>query len=260
MAKTYGLIIILAVIIFDLIFFYAAQAHNNAHAQVFSSFYQNLNANNPDNGFTTPINPFNVVTDRCSGNSILKYRHVGGITINAYYLPCSEFSDDISQCNSFSNCNYTLSSVFFGLINTSGCKCINEDTEKIGNEPCKVNLSFYGFAPSPDATPSENFDYYTRASPSYCNSLNITGLNNKYTCEQFGCTWLTNNQGMENQYNFQTNFNTLSLWETIKFVVSFQMDFGFGPDSFVTTIITTAFYLINGILLFAGFYLLFIPF
>lgn len=226
----------------------------NSMASVHPVLTPGISANNP--GFDIQNSSQILLLNKCSGTSSLYYKNV--ITTNTYYLPCSQFKD-ASLCNSFANCNFT--SIWeFWFINITGCSGYTKDTEEIGNELYKVNLSRYGFPGSLEANSSSPFyGFYTEYfGEGFCDSDNASGLGNYYTCEQFGCIWQNTTQYFnQNKIAFSTTYNPIGVWDSVIWVVSFKFDMGWGDLNWV---ISFLFYILNGAFLILALYYIFVPY
>lgn len=81
------------------------------------------------------------------------------------------------------------------------------------NHTCtgSVNLSAYNI--------TGNFD----APSTYCSSA---GLQSQGLCNVFGCQWNDLTQVGQYQFNNNLNGNNINVFDTIRFIVSFKIDFG----------------------------------
>lgn len=222
----------------------------NSNSPTVSGSYGLLN--DPLN-FNLQSNPF-TTSQICAGVSTLQWKKL--ITLDAYYLPCSQFKD-YTTCNSFSNCNYSYSSFLF--INTSGCDGIFQDDGTLDTVDFKVNLSIYNFPGSLDLNSSlAHYGLYTAHISGFCDSTNATRLGNRLTCELFGCTWINATERLGTAMNsIEKSVNPITMWQTLKWIVSFQFDFGF--DSFTNLIINFILAVLLPLALFMALYFMFIP-
>lgn len=190
------------------------------------------------------------------------------IFTDVYWLACSQFTTE-AACNSFENCNYTAYSNFlflnFSFLNhCEGIKKGDIDIYHADPNIYKVNVSAYGFPHvNQSSIDVNNTDFYSKyPSKGFCE--NIPGLDDIYTCQKFGCIWSNINQGMSNNriITFDTKGisigavnNVLTIWDTIKFIITFNFDIGWGDFNWI---ISALFYILN-ICLIVGIYFTFVP-
>jgi len=206
-------------------------------------------------------NPYETDMPYCSGTSSLDYHKVAN-HVNAFYIPCSQFNTP-TMCNSFANCNYTYGT-FLWFYNISGCGGLVADSENIGNSVYKVNLSYYGFPASPDANSSSpNYGYYTAyfgdsggTSLSYkgfCDSNNVSFLDDQISCEQFGCGWVSNKDSVARSSSMSGMSQYQSITTTISKMFTFSFDWGLNSLNFIPNfILITLPWIIFGLALYFG--------
>lgn len=158
-----------------------------------------------DPGFQEQFNTFNV-TGECSGRSDA-ITFFGNIKCNK--LGLNEYQE---ECNLTQGCLwYNYTSLFGFTVSPQECK---------GN----VNKSYYALSGA----------YSFDKSSGICESAG----NNETLCRLIKCVWVNPQQmAEESNDDFQsTNFLT-TLWDSIKFVVLFSVDFGLGSFNWLISFI-----------------------
>jgi hypothetical protein len=230
--------------------FYGIQSLLNTQAWAFGSYSWSPSQNNP--GFLSIDSIFNKVG--CIGTSSLKYDSAP--FENKTTLYCSQFKD-LSTCNSFSNCNYTVYSILWINL-TSFCGC-NEKNNFYSVPFCDVNLSYYGFPSSPEVDPVSyplDYFYFTPYDPQMCNSQKYPVLNNRYTCEKFGCIWNNGSVQFSKTRNILGNYEVAGFWDAVGWAATFKIDLGWG----VFNVFITLYFWFLMIALGFSIYYTFVPF
>jgi hypothetical protein len=189
MGKTIGPQLLIAVVIF---FFFASLTYTGIY-NIQASLTQNIQSGTNQSAFTAVYgmtNPYTAVS-RCAGTGTAM-NFLGGM--GCAFLTVQQNDND--TCNNVSGCHSGEANLF----HTSTC---------YGN----VNLSAYGINGTLDA-PS-----------TYCTA---PGLQNQGLCETMGCFWNDVNQmGQTPSMSFSNvPAAQINLWDTVRFVVTFQLDYG----------------------------------
>jgi hypothetical protein len=157
-------------------------------------------------------------TPHCSGK---------GTSMNIFSsMPCPQLkinAEDVDGCNNISGCSWQNGTIFNLFRGCNGY----------------VNLTAYNLNGSDETT--------------YCALLPNISI-----CENFGCTWISRPDQFNSQMNFSSNFNTVSIWESIAWVATLKFNFGFG--SFINPIVNFMIFWIPMLALIVSIYFMFVPF
>lgn len=208
----------ITVLVVYIFMFLGLTALINAQASVTGQIDPAILSDNID--FT---NPFDKI-QRCTGK---------GEAMNPFHsIFCKSLNldpYDVEGCNVINGCTWENATVILGILfYPAGC---------VGY----VNISYYGI----------NGTYDTVAG--YCSA---PGIQTAELCETFKCQWFNSTEQFSRPVDVNSKFNTVSIWETIAWVSTFNIDLGWGSFNFLPSI----FFYILLIILTMALYFIFVPF
>ena len=189
---------ILGILLYYFIFFLVLNGVQNT--QAYYSTANDMDFNDPN--FVNKFDTFMDNIGECTGKSPTKI-FLGRVS-------CKKLNLDISDkngCNNISNCvwkNYTQIPFTNITVIPQSCQGL-------------VNESKYGIE--------------LAGAKEIC-----TAMMNESFCDLFGCTWLNQSQFDESTFDVTKGSKQLiSIWETIKWIITFRANIGIGTYSFIIT-------------------------